>query len=512
MTEPRQGPPAAARDGAALRASVLASFLLGLVAALGFGAPLGVPCLDDAYIHLAYAASLGAGDGLAYNPGDHELGITSPLWVLLLALVPHGAMIAVQILGALLHAVSAALGAALAAAIPSPPGAGGLALGAAVAGALVALHPLLLQGATSGMEVPLTVALLALATLAAVRERAPLAAVAGGLAVLARPEALVVMVAVAAIAWLATRKRAAAAPALGALVGQGVFSAYCELVAGWPLPNTFYVKAHGASAESLEYVVTRVLTQEAWLVGVGGAVVLGIGVWRAAKAREPWIPGLVLAWIVALVAVATSRHLPGHVLFYAQRYFAVVAFLPAVVVGAATGSDRRFALAAATALVPLALQLPATRALVLAQEQDIRLLHLEPAAYVASELPADATVLVEGAGAMRFLAPRTMRIVDLAGLNDGVIAHADARARPCAWIARRPTHLAIPSELVSTVRTVFDGEVLRRFEDPAYSQVTPPSRRSVYVIRVTAVRPSALEACRALLTPSAQAREEASAP
>lgn len=477
-----------------------AVFALTLAGALAFDAPLGEPCLDDAYIHLAYAASLRAGDGLSYNPADHELGVTSPLWVILLALLPSVGALGAKLLGATLHAASASVSALLAAEIPTGLTSDGRWLGAGVAGALVALHPLLLQGATSGMEVPLTVLLLAVATLATVRDRAGLAALSSALAVLARPESIVFALGLSALAAVQTRRRDAAAPALGAAGAQLVFVAYCEAAQGWPLPNTFYVKAHGATAEALAYLGVRVLSQEAWLVGVGGALVLGAAMWRAWRAGTRWLAGLALVWLLTLLSIALSRHLPMHVLFYAQRYFAIVAFVPPALVGAAVGADRRRAAALlVTAGAFTALVLPGTRATMLAQEDDIRLLHVEPAAWIARTLPADATVLVEGAGAMRFVAPRTMRIVDLAGLNDGVIAHTDVGTRPCAWIARRPAYLAVPSELMSGVRAVFAGEVIHRAEDPHYSQVTPPSRRAVYVVRVTGVVPAALEACRARL-------------
>ena len=45
-------------------------------------------CLDDAWIHLDYALSLRLNEGLSYNPNDFETGFSSPLWVLLLALLP----------------------------------------------------------------------------------------------------------------------------------------------------------------------------------------------------------------------------------------------------------------------------------------------------------------------------------------------------------------------------------------------------------------------------------------
>lgn len=51
-------------------AVMLGMFAAGLAAALTFAGPMAEFCLDDAYIHLAYAKSLRLGDGYSYNPGD----------------------------------------------------------------------------------------------------------------------------------------------------------------------------------------------------------------------------------------------------------------------------------------------------------------------------------------------------------------------------------------------------------------------------------------------------------
>src|ERR1700755_404930 len=66
-------------------------------------------CLDDAWIHLAYAKSLRLGDGLSYNPGDWETGFSSPLWVFFLAALPWGSspVVAVKLFGGLCHAALA---------------------------------------------------------------------------------------------------------------------------------------------------------------------------------------------------------------------------------------------------------------------------------------------------------------------------------------------------------------------------------------------------------------------
>ena len=157
--------------------------LVAAALAIAVGLPFAISgsdfCLDDAWIHLAYARSLGLGDGLSYNPGDLETGSSSPLWVVLLAILPWGGdpVLAVKLFGLLLHAASAALAASLAlriARLDERTSGRAMASGIALAaGALVAAHPALLQGATSGMEVDLTSALLLALALLTLQGRAP---------------------------------------------------------------------------------------------------------------------------------------------------------------------------------------------------------------------------------------------------------------------------------------------------------------------------------------------------
>jgi arabinofuranosyltransferase len=62
--------------------------VLALVARLVSGPRI----IDDAYITFRYAQNLVSGMGLVYNPGEHVLGTTTPLYTFLLALlsIPFG--------------------------------------------------------------------------------------------------------------------------------------------------------------------------------------------------------------------------------------------------------------------------------------------------------------------------------------------------------------------------------------------------------------------------------------
>ncbi|HEX9798899.1 MAG TPA: hypothetical protein VGC00_01890, partial [Thermoanaerobaculia bacterium] len=81
-------------EDAAVRRLARAAVALAALPALGalaaelgvFGDLSGFP-LDDPWIHLTFARSLAAGDGLAYRAGELVAGSTAPLWTALLAVV-----------------------------------------------------------------------------------------------------------------------------------------------------------------------------------------------------------------------------------------------------------------------------------------------------------------------------------------------------------------------------------------------------------------------------------------
>ena len=499
-------------------------------------------CLDDAWIHLSYAKSLLAGDGLSYNPGDHETGFSSPLWVLLLAAWPHGSdpVVAVKMLGVLFHAASAWLGATLAlelavrgASLERPVPAAAVAL---LAGSLVATQPHALVAAVSGMEVSVTSALLLGFGLALVRNAWGVAALVAALSVWARPESLAFVLPMAGLRALEEvrgerldgfRDRLLALLRRAGLVGAAALAAmaawmlYTQVVSGHPLPNTFYVKTQVETGTgSWSFFVERVAAIEPWLLGVGGLLLLALAVRGEARARRGFVPSWILAWLLAMLAIGLSRPLNSATTFYESRYFAIFGALPLIAValgwahlGAATpvtpdgqpdasapkpsAWPRRLG---ALALLPVVL-LSGTLAVELrertqAQEVDIRLLHTDPAEWIAHNLPDDARIAVEGAGAIRHRAPRSMRVIDALGLNDRRIAHApDTPAKVCALIAADPTHFALPDQLARPLARVFDLEPLEAFVDPHYSLVDPPIAMRVQVYRRVGTNPAWLQRC-----------------
>jgi hypothetical protein len=508
---PAEPEPTPAFEGSARWVAALVAALLG---ALLLPGPLDF-ALDDAWIHLAYAKSLRAGDGLSYNPGDHELGFSSPLYVLLLAAWPIAGdpVRPVQLLGILLHAVTAFVAAHLGldlarrrATLASPRPVLSLAL---LGGVLVAAAPTLVQASVSGMEVSLAAALALAVAWAVLAGHVVAAGLLGALAVAARPEALGFVVALAGVLvpwrWRAGERgaalRAPLCAVLGAALVLGAWVLYCLAVGGQPWPNAQYVKGEGGGVAGLGYLAAQVLPWQPWLVSLTGVVLLALALRGDLRARRPELFALVLASLATLVAIAWSRPLDPAVLFYQSRYFAPFAAPLAVVLPLGLPQARGWL--ALGLMLPLAvvtgLQIRALRDDSIHQRADTATLHGAVARTIAEQLPRDARVAVEGAGAPRFFAPRSMVILDLVGLNDRFIArhHGDVPAKLCHLVRQRPTHFAIPEPWLAQLTPVFRLRAVARFEDPVYTQVDPPRALAVVLLAVDEIHPAWVEGCAA---------------
>lgn len=490
----------------------IAALVAALLAALMLPGPADF-ALDDAWIHLAYAKSLRLGDGASYNPGDGELGFSSPLYMVLLAVWPIAGdpVRPVQLLGVLLHALTAwtaaQLGLELArrrATLERPLPVLSLAL---LAGVLTAASPTLVQASVSGMEVALAAALVLAVAWAMLGGHTLAAGLLGALAVAARPEALGFVLALAGVLvpwhWRAGERGAAlraplhaAAGALGFLLA---WVAYCYAVAGQAWPNAQYVKAQGGGLDGLRYLGEQVLPWQPWLVSLTGVVLVALALRQDVRERRPELLALVVATLATLVAIACSRPLDVSILFYHSRYFAP--FATVLVVALPFGLPRARRWLALALVLPIAvltgLQLRPLHEQSQSQRADTLALHSAVARTIVEQLPRDARVAVEGAGAPRFLTARTVTILDLVGLNDHVLAHLgqDTKAKLCHLVQRQPTHFAIPEEWVPMFSPVFRLRPLQRFEDSVYTQVEPPRALTVVLLAVDEIHPAWVEGC-----------------
>ena len=206
----------------------------------------GERMVDDAYITFRYARNLISGRGLVYNPGERVLGTTTPLYTFLLA----GAALATgsRDFPALALALNALSGAA---AVWLLYGLGKRVTGqvpAAVAALLWAVAPYSVTFAVGGMETDLTIALLLAAAYAHLTGHPRALAVLSALALLARPDAAILLV----LLWLAqlTTRRAPLAirniPWREGLIGLAILAPWLiwgTSYFGSPLPGSIAAKA-----------------------------------------------------------------------------------------------------------------------------------------------------------------------------------------------------------------------------------------------------------------------------
>jgi hypothetical protein len=261
---------------------------------------------DDAFISLRYAENLARHGAPVYNLGERVEGYTSPLWMLLTA-----SLLATGMAGATALKVLGGLSAvALVIAVwrlwqrIAPGRIEGLLVLALLAGSTPVA-----AWSSSGLETPLLAALLALAVaeLCALlhqptRARALLAGGVVALAVLTRPEAVLVLV--AGILWIGTDKAAryklisftaaAAIPIAAWLCFRWGY--YGEL-----LPNTFVAKTAAPLLERLQWGL-RYLGFTVSELGLAVSLLLGAAlVMPQSRSSVRFIRALVAVYVVAVL-------------------------------------------------------------------------------------------------------------------------------------------------------------------------------------------------------------------
>lgn len=443
--------------------------------------------LDDAWIHMVYARALVEEGGFHYNAGVPEAGMTSPLWVLLLAgihaLAGKEAPVEHVVLGAKLLALAFGL-AGVWALYRLARAVGENQRIAFLAAALFALDPSLTFSRAAGMEVPLFTFLVILALLAAVSARPAITGAAFGLSVVARPEGVVLLPLLVAIhRWgdrTPTRAEAErrhvsgfAAGTLFALLPGLAYVLFCLHATGSPFSNTFYAKFEGRnplSARLLSFGWKHYIQDNLAYFTLGAGA--GLAVLGAIRlARRHGLRGLapILGGGLLFVAALASRQFaPGH-FYYWERW--VIPAFPFLLLTIASGvgevgeglsslvragakraevkvragvkvkarrgtraqgqgghapsqRSRRarvaWGAAAAAALGLATWSLPralSERAEAYAwNNQNIEEMNVALGRWIASDLPPEAVVAVNDAGALRYFGMR--RTVDLHGLNE----------------------------------------------------------------------------------------------
>jgi len=385
--------------------------------------------LDDSWIHLHFARNLAEGAGFSYNPGTPVAGSTAPLWTLLLA---AGALMAGSSL-----AMAKALGVCVTAGAALVTRRAALAWGVRPEVALVAAVALLWTGALgwgalSGMEVSLAALLTAGALLAHARDHTLATAACAALAVLARPEAFLLLVLLVLARPLTIRRVVVFAVVTAGLLAPAIIFSLATV--GAPYPATAAAKVEGGFV--------------GWLGGINEPAALTwvrrplafLREWIVWLASTHWLlpvalcPALVLVWLRAgralgLVALALLAHPLGMALlapyrgpaFQEGRYSIHLLPLAALTLAVAAGTrpPRRDRARAHVLIAVLWLAVAAITLIPAATRygwavQNINAMQVHLGRWVDAHLPKTTPIAANDIGAIAYFSRR--EVIDLMGL------------------------------------------------------------------------------------------------
>ncbi|MHC4846197.1 MAG: hypothetical protein ACYTCU_08550, partial [Planctomycetota bacterium] len=303
---------------------------------------------------------------------------------------------------------------------------------------LLTCDPLMLATRYSGMEIPLFMLLSLLFTEAMLEGQPRLGGWWAGLAVLTRPEALVLV----AIGLFLMRRGKHIGRFLIPVVVCGLpFAVWCQLTAGHPWPNTWGNKAVlTTETTAITATLSALARDTGW--GWGLIIVLGAGTIALEGGRRLLARLLLMVAVGLLAGVVLTREMPvgfggERVPFYWERY-ALLAWAPLVVViagGVASVVRTAWAgiycrpRAAAVMLAPLvgtlifSHGLPAhalsVRDRFAAECADVEALNVAAGKWLDANLPPDAVVATHDAFAVRYFGNR--KTIDIYGNNAGVL-------------------------------------------------------------------------------------------
>jgi hypothetical protein len=306
-------------------------YFSALIVILALAARLvpGSRTIDDSYITFRYARNLLAGSGFTYNPGESVLGTTTPLYTFLMAglgALTGGANAPFPDLALGVNALADAATCLLLVRLGKRAGA----RFAGWAAALVwAVAPFSVTFAIGGLETSLYVLLLTGTVAAALAGRRLMAALLGALALLTRPDALILLGPLVLeriySAWIGQPPQKIS---LKEILAFGLpvlaWGAFATFAFGSPLPHSVLAKAaayrlepNDALVRLIQHYATPFLEQN--LLGAPLAVALGIVLYPllfAAGALQAWkVEKRLLPWIAYPWLYLVTFALPNPLIF-----------------------------------------------------------------------------------------------------------------------------------------------------------------------------------------------------
>lgn len=271
--------------------------------------------IDDALITMRYVRNLIQGEGFVYNPGEHVLGTTTPLWTLLLAGLGRLGLEPIataKVLGIAADAVTV-WSLFLIMRREGRPAVGLL------AGAIFAVSPRSIETTISGMETPL-VTLLGMASFYFfLKEKPLLGAGLASLLVLARIDGLVLATVLAL--WQALRLVRGQLRLKAALATLMVFAcvqlpwlAFATWYFGSPLPNTMLAKAAAYDLSSADVIGIISATIAGGIAGKGYSFAFLLGSSVAIRRRSLVLP--LVAWVFAYHVAFVIGRVPLRIWYF----------------------------------------------------------------------------------------------------------------------------------------------------------------------------------------------------
>lgn len=324
--------------------------------------------VDDLYISLTYARNLAAGNGMVFNLGEHVLGATSPLWTFVHAFLFlfFPARLSEPLLTDIVFSISTLGAASVVERLARRAGWGHWGL-LGVAGMI--LQPLHIW--TWGMETSLAMWLAGEMLLAAASGRRAAAGTLGGLLILARPDAGVLLVLVVLMEFTTHRN----ARRLVRLLAPPVAIILPLLAVAWiyygsPLPNTLGAKRAQLGAvpwlanigtESARHLLHLLRTGPlaATLLCLAGIIAITVSAWGrrsddSGDARAVRCAALGIAWPVAQIGALAVMGVPFYSWYVYPLWFAMAL---AVAAGGAACWRALNSVARRTGVTPSRLQI-----------------------------------------------------------------------------------------------------------------------------------------------------------
>ncbi len=266
---------------------------------------VGPLTIDDAYITFRYARNLATGLGFVYNPGEHVIGTTTPLYTMLLAALYLAGLHDLPRVALVVNAAADAATTAILYVFASRLGFGRW---AAYLAALFALCSGSIAFAASGMETSVFVLFVVGALVAVGLERPGLAGALAGLATLTRPDGLLV-VALVLGRYVVARRLPPARAIVGVVVPLLPWLVFATWWSGSPVPQSMVAKATMEASSPV-----RNLTWFLLQVCQPGFNPLGIHLPRGSAFTT--LLAVMMANVITLLALRwrqARRHLAAHV-------------------------------------------------------------------------------------------------------------------------------------------------------------------------------------------------------